>query len=160
MVWLTRPMPGDIFLDPMCGAGTLLIERAHAGRYAKLLGGDVDPEAVAATQVNVGARYQPIEIRRWDARHLPLESGSVTALAVNLPFGRKIGDLEQNRRLYPPFLREAARVLRPRARLVTLTSDTSTLEAALRGSDRLAPRESYPVEVLGTRARVSVLDRT
>src|SRR5262245_17421300 len=31
LVWLTRPAPDDVFLDPMCGAGTILVERAHAG---------------------------------------------------------------------------------------------------------------------------------
>jgi hypothetical protein len=38
MVHLSQPAPDDIFLDPMCGAGTLLIERALAGRYALLQG--------------------------------------------------------------------------------------------------------------------------
>jgi tRNA (guanine6-N2)-methyltransferase len=159
MVRLTRPAPEDVFLDPMCGAGTLLIERAEAGRYRLLLGGDRDPEAVAATRTNVGRRYQPIEIRSWDATDLPLDAVSVTALATNLPFGTRIGDREANRRLYPAFLREAARVLRPGARLVTLTGDPITLDAALRGRQEFGGKERYTVAVLGHPARIDVLER-
>jgi 23S rRNA G2445 N2-methylase RlmL len=159
LVHLTRPADDDVFLDPMCGAGTLLIERAEAGRYSLLLGGDSDQEAIAAARANVGRRYQPIEIHRWDACDLPLDAASVTALAVNLPFGTRIGDLETNRRLYAPFLREAARVLRRGSRAVTLTGDTTTLDAALRHQDAFLRRERYPVQVLGHRARIDVLQR-
>jgi tRNA (guanine6-N2)-methyltransferase len=160
LVWLTRPAPEDVFLDPMCGAGTLLIERAHAGRYAMLLGGDVRPEAVAAAHANIGPRYKPIEVREWDARHLPLDAASVTAAAVNLPFGRQLGTSQENRALYPAFLKEAARVLRPHARLVALTGDTQVFEEALRRALRFQRREAYPVQVLGQRARIYVLERT
>ncbi|HWQ11387.1 MAG TPA: methyltransferase domain-containing protein [Roseiflexaceae bacterium] len=159
LVRLTRPTPEDVFLDPMCGAGTILIERAHAGRYRQLLGGDVDPEAVAAAKANIGPRYKPIEVREWDARHLPLDAGSVTAAAVNLPFGRQIGSPEENRRLYPAFLREMERVLRPGARLVLLSGDWRTLEDALRRAGRLAQRESHRVWVLGAPARIVVAQK-
>ena len=31
---VSNPAPDDVFLDPLCGTGTVLIERAHLGRYA------------------------------------------------------------------------------------------------------------------------------
>ena len=33
MITLTEPAADDVFLEPMCGAGTILIERAHTSRY-------------------------------------------------------------------------------------------------------------------------------
>jgi tRNA (guanine6-N2)-methyltransferase len=159
MVRLTRPKDDDIFLDPMCGAGTILIERAHAGRYAQLLGGDDSREAVAVALANIGPRYKPIEVQEWDARALPLDAGSVTAAAVNLPFGRQIGSPEANRELYPAFVREIERVLRPGARLALLTGDVRTLDEALRRARGLQPRESHRVFVLGAPARLSVVQR-
>ncbi|MGQ9548368.1 MAG: TRM11 family SAM-dependent methyltransferase [Roseiflexus sp.] len=159
LAWLTSPRDDDLFLDPMCGAGTILIERAHLGRYRSLIGGDRDPEAVATAQANIGSRYQPISIHEWDARRLPLDAGSVTALAVNLPFGAQVGSVEENRDLYPAVLREAARVLRPGARLVAMSGDARTLSDALRRNNRLAQRTTYPVSILGRQAVVVVAER-
>lgn len=159
LVWLARPRDDDVFLDPMCGAGTILIERAHTRRYALLLGGDVREEAVAVARRNIGPRYQPIELRCWDARSLPLDAAAVTGAAVNLPFGRQIGTHAENRALYPAFLKEMARVLRPRARLVALTGDTRTFAEALQRADQFTAREVYSVTLLGRPAKVYVAER-
>lgn len=159
LAWLTRPQDDDVFLDPMCGAGTILIERAHMGRYRQLLGGDERREAVAVALGNIGPRYKPIEVREWDARALPLDAGSISAAAVNLPFGQQLGSPEANRSLYPAFLREAARVLRPGARLVALTGDRQTFVESLRRTSKLARRSSHPVFVLGQPASVYVVER-
>jgi 23S rRNA G2445 N2-methylase RlmL len=159
LVWLTAPKDDDVFLDPMCGAGTMLIERAQMGRYAQLLGGDIRDEALTIARTNIGPRYQPIEVRRWDARALPLDAGSIDAAAVNLPFGRQVGSTEDNRTLYPAFLREMERVLRPGARLVVLTGDTRTFVSALRPVTALFERATYPVTILGRPAHVFVLER-
>jgi 23S rRNA G2445 N2-methylase RlmL len=159
LVWLTRPAADDVFLDPMCGAGTILIERAHAGRYALLLGGDTREQALDAARANIGPRYKPIELRHWDARALPLDAASVTAAAVNLPFGKQIGSVEENRALYPQALRELARVLRPGARLAALTGDRHALDEALRRTRGLTRQAVYPVLVLGQPAGVYLIER-
>lgn len=159
LAWLTDPRDDDVFLDPMCGAGTVLIERAQMGRYQQLLGGDIREDALAVARANVGPRYKPIELRQWDARHLPLDAGSVGAVAVNLPFGKQLGTPENNRTLYPAFLREMARVMRPQARLVVLTSDARTFMAALEQAPGLARRATYSVKILGLNARIYVVER-
>ena len=143
----------------MCGAGTILIERANMGRYTLLLGGDAREEALAVARANVGPRYKPIELRRWDARDLPIDAGSISAVAVNLPFGKQIGTPEENRALYPAFLREIVRVLRPGGRLVALTADGRTLAESLRRTNTLARRQMYPVQVLGQAAGVYVIEK-
>ncbi|MEO7909402.1 MAG: methyltransferase domain-containing protein [Roseiflexaceae bacterium] len=159
LAWLTQPADDDVFLDPMCGAGTILIERANMGRYAQLLGGDRREEALAVARGNVGPRYKPIELRQWDARDLPLDAGSVSAVAVNLPFGKQIGTPEENRALYPAALREVARVLRPGGRLVALTADGRSLVESLRRTNSLVRRQMYPVQVLGQSAGVYVIEK-
>jgi 23S rRNA G2445 N2-methylase RlmL len=160
LVLLTEPRHDDVFVDPMCGAGTILIERALAGRYQMLLGGDAREEAVALARRNIGPRYQPIDVRRWDARALPLDAASVSAAAVNLPFGLQIGTPGENRQLYPAFLREMARVLRPGARLVALTGDSRTFREALGRAPAFVGRTGYAVLLLGRRANIFVLRRS
>jgi tRNA (guanine6-N2)-methyltransferase len=159
LVWLTQPADDDVFLDPMCGAATTLIERAHMGRYKLLLGGDLREEALEVARGNIGPRYKPIELRQWDARNLPLDAGSVSAAAVNLPFGKQLSTPEENRALYPAFLRESARVLHPGARLVALTGDRRTFEESLRRAALLTRRATLPVMVLGHPASVYTLEK-
>ena len=87
--------------DPFCGAGTVLIERAHLGRYAMLLGSDRDAAALAAARTNVGSRYKPIQLENWDAGALPLGDSSVNKIVTNLPWGLRYGSHGENRKLYP-----------------------------------------------------------
>jgi 23S rRNA G2445 N2-methylase RlmL len=157
MVRLSCPSPADVVLDPMCGSGTILIERALAARYALLLGGDSDPRAVAATRENVGRRFQPIEIRQWDARALPLEDSRVTAIVCNLPFGKQIGSQRGNRSLYPALIEEWIRVLQPGGHMVLLVSDRALLARALRQEPRLHVEQTIGVQVRGQRATIVVV---
>ena len=54
---------------------------------------------------------------------MPLADGSADKIVCNMPWGRRVGSHRGNRRLYPKFLREAARVLRPGGRAVLLTQE-------------------------------------
>lgn len=159
MVLLSEPREDDVFLDPMCGSGTILIERALTCPYRLLLGGDADPEALEATRANIGRRHKPIEIRHWDARSLPIDGASVSVLVTNLPFGKRIGTPEDNRSLYPALLREWSRVVQPAGRMVLLTSAVRLLRASLRRHPELAVRGEDNIIVRGTPAAVVTIQR-
>jgi modification methylase len=47
----TYTAPGDLVLDPMCGAGTTLVEAVHAARHA--IGVDIEPRFTAITTANL-----------------------------------------------------------------------------------------------------------
>jgi len=157
MVFLSRPEPDDVFCDPMCGAGTILLERAYGGSSRAIVGGELDPAALAAAQANATASER-IQLCRWDATRLPLAAGAVSKIATNLPFGKQIGDPNQLPQLYGAFLTEAARVLTPRGRAVLLTSERDLLEAALKGMP-FYTRRQVSVGVLGQPATIFVLER-
>ncbi|MGC4190947.1 MAG: methyltransferase domain-containing protein [Thermomicrobiales bacterium] len=159
MALLTKPGDDDVFLDPMCGAGTILIERAHAGRYARLEGGDVEHAAVQAALENIGTRYKPIEIREWDARSLPFADGEIGAIACNLPFGKQIGTRQGNQTLYPVLLDEWIRVLKPGGRMVLLTSEARLLRATARDRPGLVWEQTLHVVVRGLPAEIFVFLR-
>ncbi|MDB5178866.1 MAG: putative methylase [Patescibacteria group bacterium] len=161
LVYLSVPADDDVFLDPMCGTGTVLLERARAGRYGLLLGGDNDAAAVKAALANFGPRHQPRRIERWDARHLPLEDASVDALATNLPWGRQIGRPEDLPALYRDVLAEVARVLRPGGRAVLLSSEWELLKRLIKAQSRLKQERTISnIDVLGRRADIVVLTRS
>jgi len=157
MVRLSRPHPEDIFLDAMCGAGTILLERAFIKRYRYLIGGDVSTEALDATVTNFGRQHQPRQFFHWDAQNLPLGSNTVDKIVCNLPFGETIGDVSELTRLYRQCLTEYERVLRPRGRMVLLTSQTTLLDDALKQRRSLRVTQKLTVDVRGMRAWMSVV---
>jgi len=155
LAWLSEPREDDLVLDPFCGAGTILVERAHLGRYARLLGSDRDAAALAAARVNVGARYKPIQLENWDAGALPLGDASIDKIITNLPWGLRYGTHGENRKLYPLWFREFARVLKSGGMMVMLTSEWRLMRE-LERTRRIAPSKIIRVSVLGKPAAIYV----
>jgi tRNA (guanine6-N2)-methyltransferase len=149
MAVLSQPSDDDVVLDPLCGGATILIERACLGRYRLLLGGDSDPQALAAARENVGPRYKPIELRQWDATALPLAGGAATRIITNLPWGRKSGSHQSNRHLYPRLLAEFRRVLAPQGLMVLMTSETRLMRELMQ-EYAIVPKSMLVVTILGT----------
>ncbi len=155
MAWLSDPQDEDVVLDPMCGVGTILIERANLGRYKMLLGGDSDPEAMEAARANVGTRYKPIELRPWDAVAMPLADASIDKIITNLPWGIKAGSRGANRRLYPRLIEEFNRVLRPGGKMVLLTSEAALMRGLI-GREQIRVNRAFAVTILGRSAAIYV----
>jgi 23S rRNA G2445 N2-methylase RlmL len=131
MGWLSIPTASDRILDPLCGAGTILIERSGLLGSTELLGGDIRPEAVEVARRNVLAAGASIPVQVWDARSLPLDVASVTRIITNLPFGKQIGTPQANEQLYPALLQEFGRVLAENGVLVALTSQDRLFQQVL-----------------------------
>ncbi len=159
LVLLTLPEDNDMFLDPMCGAGTVLIERALAGRYALIQGGDIDEQAIADTLENFGNRHKPRHIHHWDARQLPLSDQSVDKIATNPPWGRQIGSISELRALYHATFSEIDRVLRPNGLVAILTSEWNALKNALAQTDLTPIQHIKNIAVLGRRADIFVAQK-
>jgi tRNA (guanine6-N2)-methyltransferase len=176
MVLLTHPHPQDRFCDPMCGAGTILAERALAGPYRIMYGGDLDPDAVETTAINLaragvqmilpaqppdlGGRtpsHSRCTLSTWDAGSLPLRSGSLNAVACNLPFGEQIGSHAENQALYARFFHQLTRLLAPGGRAVLLTSEKELVRQQIHAHPSLHREQEILIGVLGRAARIYVL---
>jgi len=152
MVVAGRPRADDIVLDPMCGTGTLLFERLGAAPVAKLIGLDIDPEAVRLARANLPPD-DGTEVRLGDATALDLPPDSVDTILCNLPFGRAYSDKTANRPLYAKLRQAFDRVLRPAGRMVLLTNDMESLSRAFSGGGRRIERLAR-VNVLGVWATI------
>jgi 23S rRNA G2445 N2-methylase RlmL len=64
-----------------------------------------------------------VTLHQANARALPFAPQSFDALTCDLPWGDAVGSHAENAALYPAFLKEAARIARPGARLVLLTHE-------------------------------------
>jgi tRNA (guanine6-N2)-methyltransferase len=155
---LARPTAEDIVLDPLCGAGTLIIERALLGPLAQAIGGDMRKEAVTIARQNALSAGIRAVWHVWDARALPLEAASVTRIITNLPFGKQIGTEETNTDLYTALVGEFGRVLAADGVLVTLTSADRLWDRILREHGWWIVKKVVLV-VLGQPASIFVAER-
>nr|MDO8080842.1 THUMP domain-containing protein [Candidatus Freyarchaeota archaeon] len=84
MVNLSRARPGEIFYDPFCGAGGILIEAGLMG--CKLIGSDIDIKMVKGAEKNL----KHFNLKDWniiqsDAKHLPINKAD--SIATDPPYG-------------------------------------------------------------------------
>jgi 23S rRNA G2445 N2-methylase RlmL len=159
LVRLAEIRPRHAFLDPMCGAGTILAE--HLAAIARercdkppALGGDLDAAAVAAAATNL-RRLGAVELACWDARRLPLADQSIDRVICNPPFGKQLGDPASIGPLYRDAVREMDRALRPSGRAVLLVSELDVLREAARAVG-WHPMGSVKVHLLGQRAFITI----
>lgn len=96
-------------LDPFCGAGTMLFERAKYS-YASLTGTDINSDALRAARQNE-------RNAKTGAHFLIKNAGSpfrdkFDEVICNMPFGLRVGSHDENRSLYAAFLRNLTKMLK------------------------------------------------
>jgi tRNA (guanine6-N2)-methyltransferase len=127
----------DSFLDPMCGSGTLLIERLSLAPTSRIAGWDIAAEALEATELNLRAArlrtHIALSVVDICARPLPAERFDV--VVTNLPWGTLVGTHEANDDLYPAVLDALMDLTTPTSRVALLTHDVARFEAAVATSD-------------------------
>jgi 23S rRNA G2445 N2-methylase RlmL len=163
MVRLAAARPGQLVLDPLCGAGTILAEQLAVGRpregpAVRVLGGDLDQTALRTAAANL-RRLGEVDLARWDAGLLPLPDAAVDAVISNPPFGKQLGVPEEIGPLYQRVVVELDRVLRPGGVAVLLVAAFGALKDATRAVRWKSVRQLH-VRVLGQRATVSVWRRS
>jgi 23S rRNA G2445 N2-methylase RlmL len=159
MVRLLEARSGQLVVDPMCGAGTILGEQLVLGRHhrearARILGADRNLAALWTAEANLRG-LGPSSLLCWDARRLPLATESVDRLVSNPPFGKQLGRPQEIEPLYQRMAVEYNRVLRPQGRAVLLAADFRALKEAARDVSWKQLRQ-VRVRVLGQKATISL----
>ncbi|XP_034389349.1 THUMP domain-containing protein 3 [Cyclopterus lumpus] len=173
MLRLCKPQASDIIIDPMCGTGAIPLEGAIEFNSSFYVAGDNNDMAVNRTVNNVShiqrrradkgsASGLPIDTVQWDLCNLPIRTGSVDIVITDMPFGKRMGSRKKNWDLYPPCLREMARVCTPgTGKAVLLTQDKKCFTKAISRMGGLWRRlHTVWVNVGGLHAGVYLLKRT
>jgi ubiquinone/menaquinone biosynthesis C-methylase UbiE len=129
---LTVSGPTDVLLDPFCGEGNVLIERALLGPMGKAIGADHQAETVERAR-RAWHIMEPLSPHAGDAAlfttwndqlKLDLETNSVDTVATTLS-SEALGNV------LPAHLNEIERVLKPNRRAAFLVADNQQLRQLL-----------------------------
>ena len=140
MVRLSKPHPNDVFLDPMCGAGTILLERANSGRYKYLIGGDLSKNALDATLNNFGRQHQPCQFFLWNVQSLPLKPRSIDKIVCNLPVNLEQYSIDRD------FLDQFNYLIKPSGNIVLHTTQSGYFKKILNQYKKLKLRQQLKVK--------------
>jgi 23S rRNA G2445 N2-methylase RlmL len=137
--------PGALVLDPTCGSGTLLIERAQLDRESEIWGMDISDFAVKAAQENVrtAGLTRQIEVVQGDSAN-PGRWEACDEVIANLPFGMRSRHEEQDLMdLYRNLIANIAENLNSDGRALIYSVHQGLVERCLRPQNKLLRVESH-----------------
>ncbi len=147
----------DVVWDPFVGSGLELVERALLGPWTRLVGTDLDPQAVEAAQANLAAAgVTGAEVLQRDA--FDGAPAGVTLVITNPPMGYRVGFGDDVGGMLEHFVGAVAEWLRPGGRMVWLSPTPDRTGAAARRAG-LRVTLDRPVELGGLTARIQRYDR-
>ena len=145
-------------LDPFCGCGSLLFAREKLGPCRVLVGVDKSGTAVESARINARAGRSRASFVTKDALRFEAREGFDLVLS-NLPFGNRVGNHEDNTRLYDRFVRRLPELLSPGGTAVLYTMEYKLLKSCLNRAPGLVLREQKRTEAGGLLPWIFVVDR-
>jgi len=138
MLRLAQARDGSTILDPMCGGGTVAIEAALLFERSRILCVDRSKRYIRGAIMNALASRTAnrIEFYVHDSTQLDeiIEPGTVDYAVSNPPYGIKLGNPWEVRRLYEEFLPSLRRVMRTGGRAAIITADPYYFAKAARSA--------------------------
>ncbi len=161
MARMTMPDAEDVYVNLLCGSGTLMIERLSCGPAAAVIGCDLSGKALRCCRRNLDAAGHAGTVRlvRGDGRALPFADQSVDVVAADLPFGSRVGSHAENIRLYPLVLEEAARITKPGGRSIIISHEVRLTNSLLTKNPDWELMSETKVGLRGLHPRIFLLRR-
>ena len=122
-------------LDPFCGSGTMLIERAKILPAQSLVGVDISSAAIRAACANRKASGIKFALIRGDA--LKFGSGRYDEVISNMPFGIRVSGHARNERLYAAFVDRLCLLLEDGGYAFLLTQEKKLMRESLKAAPAL-----------------------
>jgi predicted RNA methylase len=141
----------DVVWDPFCGAGAELVERAKLGRYARLVGTDVERTAIDAARANL-SNVPDAVLEIADATEFSPEG--VDVIVTNPPMGRRM-QRGSHAELLERFVDHAANVLAPGGILVWTVPEPRRIHARAERAGLVLER-AWTVDMGGFPAALSL----
>jgi predicted RNA methylase len=156
---LVRRGDRSVVVDPTCGSGTLLVERALLDAGTMLSGIDISPTAIRAATGNVIAAGLAARtaVRLGDGGDAAAWPPRCDEVLANLPFGMRTEDRNLDG-LYRRIVGNIARTLNPGGRALLYTTHAKTVIALLRRTAKLKVIEERRVESGGVQVGLWIVE--
>lgn len=125
----------DVVLDPFCGAGTIAITAAKYFKAKKVLASDVSGKAIDLIVTNIKAANLPknsITAFRSNVTQLKFSSDSVDKIITNPPFGVRVGNHEENVKIYTSLANKSFNILKKGGKVVVITQEKLLIREAFK----------------------------
>ncbi len=122
-------------LDPFCGSGTMLIERAKKLPAQSRVGVDISSAAIRAACANRKASGINFALIHGDA--LKFGSGRYDEVLSNMPFGIRVSGHVRNERLYAAFMDRLCLLLENGGYAFLLTQEKKLMRESLKAAPAL-----------------------
>jgi tRNA G10 N-methylase Trm11 len=148
--------PNAKVIDPFCGAGTMLIERAKVKEYRSLTGVDIFNAAIIAATTNsklANVKLQLIsrDILEYSTRE-PFDE-----MISNMPFESKAGVRDFSTKLYSEFVNKIPSLIKPGGMAFLYTVEKNLLKQNLIGNQYLEVIDTIKIESGGLTPNVFVI---
>jgi len=153
----------DVVYDAFCGAGTIAISAALYFKPKKVLASDILGKAADWTTANAkhaGLSQKEFVCFRSNISQVKLQKGSVTKFVSNLPFGVRVSDHEQNKKIYKILFKKLNDVLITNGVGVFLTQEKKLFEDECRKYSSLSIIKSIEVEQGGLYPTIFVVEKS
>jgi tRNA (guanine10-N2)-dimethyltransferase len=113
LVNLTRIRPGDLFCDPFCGSGGILLEAGLM--HMRLIGGDIEPKMTTGATTSLDHYHiTDYQLFPTDIGRLPDYVPDIDGIATDFPYGRSTTTKGEDRtQLYDRAFKAIATMLKP-----------------------------------------------
>jgi 23S rRNA G2445 N2-methylase RlmL len=162
LVELVAAKKNDVFVDLMCGSGTITIEQLSFAPVKEIFAFDTSKHALECAELNCKQvkSKTPYTLVEGDACATELPDQSIDVIVSNPPWGESIGKKQSLGDLYRNLLKESARLLRKGGRMALIVQDIEVLNVALKEIPQLTLKETHrALQARGYHPTILLLER-
>lgn len=148
--------PNVKVIDPFCGVGTMLIERAKLKEYHSLTGVDIFKTGITYAEVNSSLANMKIKLISEDILEFSSEE-LFDEMISNMPFESKSGASGFNKKLYSEFVNRIPSLVRPGGMVFLYTVEKNLLKENLIANKKLKIIDTIKIESGGLTPNVFVI---
>lgn len=161
MNWLSRPSPGDFFLDPFCGHGAVSFQRLLHFPAETVFSSDIDAVMAEKTAKKLCSKTSGnIVVKKLDLFNLRGVIGDIKVdrIVTDPPWGF-YDEIDDIRGFYAKMLETFGLIIKDTGRIVILTARKEEFTSALMETNIFSVSETFNILVSGKKSAIYIVEK-